>query len=237
VVSNAAGNATSALEFIFVTAAVKSPTDITSFITAGAQVGVPFSYTIVSSGGTTPITFDASPLPAWLSVNTGTGVISGTPPAVGTNSIGLIASNSAGNTTATLVLTVTTNPPPITIDAWRWANFGVAAINPAITGDAADPDDDGVKNLLEYSTGTNPLAPDPTPWSLTITNDFLTATAIQNPHATGITWSAESSGDLALWYAADTTVLRDTNSLFQARDNYPFSANSHRFLRLKIMRP
>jgi poly(3-hydroxybutyrate) depolymerase len=49
VVSNAAGNATSASEMLFVTAALTAPTQITSAITASAQVGAPFQYTITSS--------------------------------------------------------------------------------------------------------------------------------------------------------------------------------------------
>ena len=85
VVSNAAGNVTSASEMLMVTTAVKAPTDITSGVAASAQVGIPFTYTITSSGGTTPITFSASPLPAGLSLDTATGVISGTPTGHGYN--------------------------------------------------------------------------------------------------------------------------------------------------------
>lgn len=48
---------------LFVTTAVKPPTDITSSLTAAGQTGAIFSYTIISSGGTTPITFNANPLP------------------------------------------------------------------------------------------------------------------------------------------------------------------------------
>jgi hypothetical protein len=42
------------------------------------------------------------------------------------------------------------------IDAWRLANFGPAANNASISGDAVDGDFDGVPNLLEYALGGDP---------------------------------------------------------------------------------
>jgi hypothetical protein len=69
----------------------------------------------------------------------------------------LDASNSAGNYSRTLTLTVTTDPPPISLDTWRAANFGASATNPSIAGENADPDADGYTNLEEFMAGTNPL--------------------------------------------------------------------------------
>ena len=42
------------------------------------------------------------------------------------------------------------------IDAWRFANFGVAANSPA-AADTADPDYDAITNLMEYGFGMDPL--------------------------------------------------------------------------------
>ncbi len=47
-----------------------------------------------------------------------------------------------------------------TFAAWQQAQFGPDAGNPAIAGDAADPDLDGVPNLLEYITNHNPKVAD-----------------------------------------------------------------------------
>src|SRR4029077_7818289 len=84
---------------------------ITSPLTACGTIGVAFSYTITATNN--PTSFSASPLPAGLTVNTSTGVISGTPTTAGTTNVTIRASNGAGpcNTaTATLVITIGTTP-------------------------------------------------------------------------------------------------------------------------------
>jgi hypothetical protein len=40
--------------------------------------------------------------------------------------------------------------------AWQLAEFGTNASNPVISGDLADPDGDGIANLLEYALNLNP---------------------------------------------------------------------------------
>ena len=80
---------------------------ITSPISATAQVGAPFTYQIVASN--TPTSYAASGLPAGLSVNAQTGVISGSPTTTGTATVTLNATNSTGTGIASLTITV--NPP------------------------------------------------------------------------------------------------------------------------------
>ena len=121
VVSNAAGSVTSASEMLFVTAVRTKPTDVTSATSAFAQPGAPFAYTITSSGGTEPITYAASPLPAGLVLNAATGVIAGTPTTEEVTRITVTASNPAGSTSADLVLTVVSTP--VNWGAVRLANL------------------------------------------------------------------------------------------------------------------
>lgn len=87
------------------------PPVISSATTASGKIGQAFSYLIIASNG--PTSFNAPGLPAGLSINTTTGLISGTPTQAGTFSVAISATNSAGTATATLVLEIPA-PPVIT---------------------------------------------------------------------------------------------------------------------------
>src|SRR5204863_311449 len=71
-----------------------TPPAITSATSASGTAGSAFSYQI--SATNSPTSYGASGLPGGLSVNTATGLISGTPTAAGTSSVVLSATNSAG---------------------------------------------------------------------------------------------------------------------------------------------
>jgi Putative Ig domain len=157
VVSNAAGSVTSASEMLAVSAAPTAPTKIASAVTAFAQMGAPFQFTLASSGGTAPVTYTAAPLPDGLSLDSASGWIFGTPTVPGVTMIAVRAANAAGGVSATLTLTVGLTPPAVTLDAWRSATFGASAIDPTLAGDLADPDGDGFTNLDEFTAGSNPL--------------------------------------------------------------------------------
>ena len=73
-------------------------------LSAGARVGVAFSYPITASNS--PTSYAAGPLPDGLSVDPVYGVISGTPTTAGTSAITLQATNAAGTGTAVLKLTM-----------------------------------------------------------------------------------------------------------------------------------
>lgn len=77
---------------------------ITSADSAAGTLGSGFSYTITASN--VPYRFGADGLPAGLTVDTSTGVISGKSTASGTFSVTLSATNAVGTGTQTLALTV-----------------------------------------------------------------------------------------------------------------------------------
>ena len=89
------------------TAAAYKP-QITSAITAEVTKGQPFSYQITANNS--PVSFNASGLPAGLAINTASGLISGIPTAAGVYPVVLSATNTAGTGTVTLTLTVTGLP-------------------------------------------------------------------------------------------------------------------------------
>ncbi len=98
--SNSAGTGSASLT---VTIAIAAPA-ITSSTTASGTAGSSFTYQITATNS--PTSFAASGLPAALTVNATTGVISGTPSSAGTSAVILSASNSSGTGDATLTLTI-----------------------------------------------------------------------------------------------------------------------------------
>src|SRR5204863_7194745 len=97
---------------------------ITSATTGSGTVGVPYSYQITADQAIN--TWGAAPLPAGLTVNTSTGLISGTPTTAGTYSITLSATNAGGTGSATLTLTIKPTTPVITSSLTATGQVGVA---------------------------------------------------------------------------------------------------------------
>lgn len=116
--ANSSGTATANLTLI-----ILPPVPvISSAATVTGSVGTSFTYNIIASNN--PTIYGASPaLPAGLSLNTTTGIISGIPlaTAVGTNTYSIIAKNAGGSSTA-LSLTITITPPVPIIVGSRFVN-------------------------------------------------------------------------------------------------------------------
>jgi hypothetical protein len=108
---------------------------------AAGTVGVAFSYQMTANQTIT--TWGAAPLPAGLTVNAATGLISGTPTAAGTTSVVLTGTNANGTGTKTVTFTI--NPAPTPTPPPHAAPSPVATISQseAYTGDIITLDGTG----------------------------------------------------------------------------------------------
>lgn len=122
---------------------------ITSATSAGATVGQAFSYQIAASN--LPTGYGATGLPGWLSVNTMTGVLSGTPPGAGSSMVTISAMNANGSGNATLTINVAATPQLITFGAQaspvNYVQGGTVMISPTAMGG-------GSGNPIVYSSAT-----------------------------------------------------------------------------------
>lgn len=101
--TNAAGTGTATLVLTLAPRTLLPPV-ITSPLTAEALAGAAWSYQI--SATNSPTSFAAPARPAWMALNSGSGLLFGTPPAAGPVSFTISATNGDGTGTATLNLTV-----------------------------------------------------------------------------------------------------------------------------------
>jgi photosystem II stability/assembly factor-like uncharacterized protein/outer membrane biosynthesis protein TonB len=148
--TNAGGTGTATLSLTV----VPPPPVINSPLTAKGTRGIGFTYNITASNS--PSSYGATGLPDGLHLNTGTGLISGTPTVTGVSSVQVSATNAGGTGKATLSLTI--NPPapkissPLTAQATNGAAFSyqiVASENPSSYGATGLP----AGLMVDESTG------------------------------------------------------------------------------------
>ena len=171
------------------------PPVISSALTAGASVGQAFSYQITATKF--PTSYGAAPLPAGLSFNAGTGLISGSPTAAGTTNVSITATNSAGADTKTLVLTVI-NPalPVVTSGGTASGTLGDVFSTYQITATNI-PTSYGASGLpagLTVNAGTGAITGTPT-----VSGTFSVVISATNSTGTGtktLTITLASSGPL-----------------------------------------
>jgi autotransporter-associated beta strand protein len=124
-------------------------------------------------------------------------------------------------------------------DTWEIAKFGSAG--PGEHPASADPDGDGISNLLEYAFDTSPTNPSVNPLSLDIETiamaDHLRLTVSKNPAASRLSYIVEVSSNLSAsqWGTADTFIEQNTPTRLVVRDTT--TGLPRRFLRLRVEVP
>ena len=132
-------------------------------------------------------------------------------------------------------------------DAWRFARFSSEQLaDTSVSGDTADPDNDGISNLLEYALGGDPLVSDsatltPVPG---ISGDHLTLTYVRPQTTADITYSVEWTADLASSWNSGSGYVETVSSTDNGngattvvvRAVSLLSENPRQFLRLRATR-
>ncbi len=219
---------------------------ITSALAVTATENQPFQYQVAATNN--PTSYNAAGLPPGLSINTSTGIISGTCTVGGTTSaIALTASNAYGFGQATLSLTVETP-----YSAWQDQFFTPTDLSdPAISGDTADPAGDGIPNLMKYALGLDPFSNGTAglPVSAIITTgsgNYLTLTYTQVLSDTDITYAVQVSTDMTNWnsgpgYTDPPTSVNDPGGATQTvtvQSATPINgATPVQFMRLQVTGP
>ncbi len=123
--------------------------------------------------------------------------------------------------------------------AWREHFFGEDANDPGIAGDTADPDHDGIPNLVEYAFGTSPVDSNASGISTSREDGYFSMIYTLLKSATGITVQPLWSTGLLDW--SDEGIILETRSddgtfrTIEAR--IPAGTNGGIFMKLRVTRP
>ncbi len=125
--------------------------------------------------------------------------------------------------------------------SWRFYQFGTTA-STQDTDWMADPDGDGVPNLLEYALGGDPHSPNTIPQlesGLTDINGqtYWTVQIDRNPAAHDIRFDFETSVDLIDWFGGSEhlQILEELPDSIRVRSTQPLSSETLRFVRFGII--
>lgn len=109
--------------------------------------------------------------------------------------------------------------------------------------EAADIDNDGLANLLEYAIGTNGTIADSNPQVVALApvsgEQYLRISLPKNPAATDVTFTVEATSDLAnplSWSSAGLIIETNTSTQITVRDHVPATAGVRRFMRVRVER-
>jgi hypothetical protein len=124
-------------------------------------------------------------------------------------------------------------------ELWRFANFG-SYTSDASAADSADPDGDGLSNLMEYALGTGPNSSGVIPAVLALNGANLEYTYTRSTAAkdNGLTYQIEWSETLEVgsWSAQTVTeeIQGTLGALETVKASIPKGTTGKRFLRLKV---
>ncbi|MDB6139527.1 MAG: hypothetical protein JWO94_2599 [Verrucomicrobiaceae bacterium] len=153
-------------------------------------------------------------------------------------SLGTPVNGSVGAQSST---TLTIAEPPF--QSWQYSHFTSNANTPAVADDTADPDHDGVANLLEYALNADPNQPSPSALPVVAHGnlsgtEYLALTYLKDLSKTDIIYQAQVSDSLAAgsWSDISDDLMSTADSIETRRAKIALGSGQQ-FLRLQITRP
>ena len=160
-----------------------------------------------------------------------------TPGAAGARNAAIhIASNDADENPFDIALTGTGLAP---VESWRFANFSTTE-NMGDAADDADPDGDGLSNLIEYGFKTNPNVAGNNPVTCQKSGDSFFIIYPRNIAASDVLFTIDRSSDLGTadpWFAAtvDEEILGTDEGVQQVKATLALPPETPRtFLRVRL---
>ena len=198
-------------------ATVAAGTAVTLSVSASASIATPNSYQWYLGTGAIP----GATGPAYTIASANL---------IDTGDYSVMVANTAGSVkSGTATLTVYTP-----LQFWRLTSFGTIN-NIGNAADLADPDGDGVPNLMEYALSTNPASASSVSRPVTaVSGGYLTLRFARS--SADVTYLVEGSFDLDHW----TTIATNPGTVGSqpvVSDTAPISGSSRRFMRLKVTNP
>jgi poly(3-hydroxybutyrate) depolymerase len=201
--------------------------------------------------GVTEVSWSTDHGAAGIATGTLTWEITGVPLEDGPNFITIAAKDANGNR-ATRTIAVFYDVGASTYPEWKNTHFAALASDPVIAGDLADPERDGIGNLLEYALGGNPHAP-----SASILPELAAPAeglriSFTRLAPTDVTYVVQASTDLMTWtpiatLAAGSNAWTGTATVQETgmggtrdatvSDTAAISLGTRRYLRLQVTPP
>jgi hypothetical protein len=223
-----------------------APLAIATAILPLAETTAPYTRALLAAKGVPPYTWSVADgnLPPGLALSAA-GTLTGTPTAPGLFNFTIgVSDQVSSNATRAFFIDVSGSAPVSPRDVWRSEHFGPDALAET-TADDADPDGDGLVNIVEYALGLDPevastAAERPKPQVQIIEGKkYLTLTYTKAAGAADVTVVIETTdavGPDAVWTANIVEVTRDGDGVetITVRDTVSLDEAAARFLRLTV---